>query len=103
MWERLWSVALFDLRLSEKQFFRMTLRMLDALIQRSELEWERRELLFGIVATTTANYSAGMTAENMKEPHDFMPSQLRKKHHEGTERLRGKIRELNKQTRKLKG
>ncbi len=70
----LWSTALIDFGLSESQFFALTPRQYHALVKRKERDIEHRELLAGIVASTTANFSMG-APERALSPRDFMPSQ----------------------------
>jgi hypothetical protein len=95
VWERLWSTAIYDLRITEEQFFDMTLGMFDLLIERQEMEWERRELLNGILASTVANYAPGLAKNDYREAGDFMPSALRKREKKGgLGRLRNQIRQI---------
>lgn len=56
-WLSAWSMARFDLRLTSDEWLDMTPRQLHALKQRQLAQWQREELLVGIVASTTANFS----------------------------------------------
>jgi hypothetical protein len=56
-WLNAWSMARFDLRLGSDEWLDMTPRQLYALKQRQLAQWRREELLVGIVAATTANFS----------------------------------------------
>lgn len=67
----------------------MTLRMFNTLAVRFEQEWERRELLNGIVASTVANYSM---AGDDRAPIEFMPSQQHKRKEYDAQRMRNKMR-----------
>lgn len=67
-------MARFDLRLSSDEFFALTPRQLDALIQRHERQTQGREFLFAQLCSCIVNFS--MTApEKRVKPADFMPSQ----------------------------
>lgn len=73
-WLRLWSVARYDLRLSDRQFYALTPRQLDALLKRRERETAEREFLFGQLASCVVNFGFCQPKEPAK-PSDFMPSQ----------------------------
>lgn len=73
-WQRLWSLALYDLRLSTDDFYALTIGQLDALIRRHERSTREREFLFGQLASVYVNFSMA----HPKEPvhaRDFMPSE----------------------------
>jgi len=77
-WQRLWSLALYDLRLSTNDdFYALTIGQLDALIRRHERAIHEREFLFGQLASVYVNFSMA----HPKEPvhaRDFMPSEWAK-------------------------
>ena len=75
-WERLWSLARYDLRLSTEEFYAMTVGQLDALIRRRERDIQEREFLFGQLASCTVNFSMGRPKDPV-QPRDFMPSEWR--------------------------
>lgn len=52
-----WSIARHDLKLSDDEWLDMTPRMLHALRKRQIEQMQREELLVGIIASTTANFS----------------------------------------------
>lgn len=56
-WLGAWSMARFDLHLTADEWLDMTPRQLHALKERQLAQWRREELLVGIVASTTANFS----------------------------------------------
>jgi hypothetical protein len=52
-----WSIARYELRLSDDEWLEMTPRMLHALRKRQLEQLQREELLVGIIASTSANFS----------------------------------------------
>jgi hypothetical protein len=52
-----WSIARQELRLSDDEWLEMTPRMLHALRKRQIERLQREELLVGIIASTSANFS----------------------------------------------
>jgi hypothetical protein len=52
-----WSIARYELRLSDDEWLEMTPRMLHALRKRQIEQLQREELLVGIIASTSANFS----------------------------------------------
>jgi hypothetical protein len=56
-WLHAWSMARYDLHLTADEWLDMTPRQLHALKRRQLAQWRREELLIGIVASTTANFS----------------------------------------------
>jgi hypothetical protein len=56
-WLNAWSMARYDLHLTADEWLDMTPRQLHALKERQLAQWRREELLVGIVASTTANFS----------------------------------------------
>lgn len=74
LWMQLWSVARYDLRLTDDEFYAMTPRQLDALLKRNKQAVEHEQLLAGIIASTTANHSLN-PPKTPCTPADFMPSQ----------------------------
>ena len=67
-----WALARFDLGMSEEAFWRSTPRMVYALIERWELEQERRDHRAGIVAATIANVNRRKNSKAYS-PADFVP------------------------------
>jgi hypothetical protein len=45
----LWSIGRFDLGLSEKEFWRLTLRKFDVLVKRFSVELERQDTRFAMI------------------------------------------------------
>jgi hypothetical protein len=74
----LWTEAIYDLRLTEEQFWSMTPRQLVWLRDRHKQEREYQELLMAIPTATLANHSFNPPKKPYK-PFDFMPSQVRAK------------------------
>jgi hypothetical protein len=70
---RLWSVARFDLRLTDAQFFELSPRQFHALTLRRKAEIDHAELLAGIVAACVVNHSMS-PPKTPARPIDFMPS-----------------------------
>jgi hypothetical protein len=56
-WLEAWSIARQELRLSDDEWLEMTPRMLYALRKRQIEQLQREELLVGILASTSANFS----------------------------------------------
>jgi hypothetical protein len=52
-----WSIARQDLKLSDEEWLEMTPKMLHELRKRQIVQFQREELLVGIIASTTANTS----------------------------------------------
>ena len=74
---RLWSVARYDLRLSNEDFYGLTPRQLDALIKRRERETQDREFLFAQLTAYTINFSMARPKAPVKIS-DLMPSEWAK-------------------------
>jgi hypothetical protein len=70
-----WSVARFDLGLTEDEFFSLTERQLHALIARFKAKNEKAELLFGIQTAVLANHSFS-PPKKAYQAFDFMPSKV---------------------------
>lgn len=66
-----WSIARYELRLSDDEWLEMTPRMLHALRLRQIEQMQREELLVGIIASTTANTSF-CAPEKPFTPESFM-------------------------------
>jgi hypothetical protein len=66
-----WSIARYELRLSDDEWLEMTPRMLHALRLRQIEQMQREELLVGIISATSANFSF-CRPENPMSPEDFM-------------------------------
>lgn len=78
-WPGLWAIGRYDLRLTDDEFWSYTLREVFLLIDRWEADRKHRELLAGIVASTTANCNRDPNKGKPFTPEDFMPSGHRKK------------------------
>jgi hypothetical protein len=70
-WMEAWSIARQDLRLGDDEWLEMTPRMLHALRKRQIEQMQREELLVGILASTTANFSF-CAPEKPLHPEIFM-------------------------------
>jgi hypothetical protein len=68
----------YDLRLSEEEFWELTPRKFHVLLKRRELDIQHTELLHGINASVSANFSMA-SPKTPTKPSDFMPSQWGKK------------------------
>jgi hypothetical protein len=66
------------LGLTDDEFFRLTPRQFHILLNRHKEVIEHQELLAGIVACVTANFSMGRP-DPPREPQDYMPSQWAQK------------------------
>jgi hypothetical protein len=78
LWLHFWSVACYDLKLSDDAFYALTPRKLDALLKRHKSSLQSTELLYAQIAS--AVYNTGFRAtEKPTSPLDFMPSQWAKK------------------------
>lgn len=71
-WLDLWANARYDLHLSEAEFWHLTGRQLSALSRRRRQHDDREQILVGILASTTANFSMCHPKEPLT-PADFMP------------------------------
>jgi hypothetical protein len=77
LWLRFWALARYDLRLSDDEFWDMTPRQLDALLNRHQLATASREFLFAQVTSWVANTGFRSVAKPTKAT-DFMPSEWAK-------------------------
>ncbi len=66
-----WAIARYDLELTDEEWLEMTPRQLQALRSRHLHAQQREELLMGIVASTTANFSF-CRPERPLTPEQFM-------------------------------
>lgn len=68
----LWAIARFDLKLTTKEFGRLTPKLFDLLLKRKEVadkqEWRRA----GVIAAAVVNFSM-CHPEKMVSPEDFVP------------------------------
>lgn len=69
----MWSAARYDLGLSEAEFWKLTGKQLSHLIRRHKGSQDRQQLLVGLLASVTANYSMCRPKEPLV-PADFMPN-----------------------------
>jgi hypothetical protein len=76
-WQRLWSLAVYDLRLTTAEFYDLTVGQLDALIRRRERDIEEREFMPAQIAACVVNFSMGRPKEPVSTK-DFMPSEWAK-------------------------
>ena len=72
-------MARFHLRLSDGEFFALTPRQLQLLLERHRDGTRHQELLAGIVAATVANHSFA-PPKQAAAPGDFMPSEWQRRH-----------------------
>lgn len=66
-------MAIYDLRLTPKQFYRLTPRQFHLLVRRHNYATEHRELLHGMISSAVINFSMSAPKQPTK-PQDFMPS-----------------------------
>jgi hypothetical protein len=69
-----WSVARYDLGLSDDDFYALTPRQLDALLKRKKVETSANEFMFAQLTSWVAN-TGFRTAEKPTAARDFMPSE----------------------------
>lgn len=69
----LWSVARYDLQLSDDAFYAMTPRQFHALLARNKEERLHRELLVGIATSSIVNHSF-CSPKKPHAPKVYMPS-----------------------------
>ena len=77
-WERLWSLARYDLGLSTEEFYDLTSGQLDALMRRREREIEESEFMSAQIAACVVNFSMSRP-EKAVSTVEFMPSHFRRK------------------------
>jgi hypothetical protein len=75
-WQRLWSLAVYDLRLSTEQFYSLTVGQLDALLRRREREIQEAEFMPAQLTACVVNFSMARPKESLSAK-DFMPSAWR--------------------------
>ena len=71
----MWTEAIYDLRLTEEQFYALTPRQFVWLRERHKQEREYQELLMAIPVSTLANHSMAAPKKAYK-PYDFMPCKI---------------------------
>ena|ERR1700739_3208643 len=92
-WLQLWSIAIYDFKLTPEQFYSFTPRQLDALIKRKELADRMNEFLFGQLTAAVVNFSMAHPKESLSA-QDFMPSEFGKpKPHPKRVRITKKVRD----------
>lgn len=57
LWEHLWAVARYDLRISEAEFWKLTPRALEALLARNKEALYREQTLLAILRRDLINFS----------------------------------------------
>jgi hypothetical protein len=77
-WLDLWSFGRFSLKLSETEFWHLTLLELDALIQRYKEEQDWLNLRPALICSTLANIHRDPKKSKIYKPLDFMP-EIRKR------------------------
>lgn len=70
----LWSIAIYDLGLSEEQFYSCTLKQIKALIKRKELAVSHGEYMLAQLTSYVINFSGASAPKNPTTPQQFMPS-----------------------------
>lgn len=70
----MWSFALFDLHLTNEEFYSLTPLQYDALVKRHRRKVESDEFLFAQVTSWIAN-TGFRTTEKPTQAKEFMPSQ----------------------------
>ena len=73
----MWSFARYDLHLCESEFWQLTYREYDYLVRRHRRAEERQQMLTGILASITANFSMCPPKQPLK-PSDFLPTKRHK-------------------------
>lgn len=76
-WIELWAIARYDLELSEKEFWCLSIDQLDALLKRRNLELERQDFHAAMVCSTMANIFRNKKSRPY-QPTDFIPNAKRK-------------------------
>jgi hypothetical protein len=75
-WQRLWSLAVYDLRMSTEQFYALTVGQLDSLLRRREREIQEAEFMPAQLTACVVNFSMVHPKESLSAK-DFMPSAWR--------------------------
>lgn len=73
----MWSIARYDLGLSDVEFYSLTPRQFDALVKRRERDVVTTEFLFAQLTAAVVNFSTCRPKETV-HPRDFMPSEFGK-------------------------
>ena len=74
-WLDVWAIARYDLNLTDEQWLDMTPRMFRALQEARIKQFQREEMLVGIVAATIENFSMA-APKKPASPADFMMNKL---------------------------
>ena len=72
----LWAYAIYDLRLSDAQFWRLTLFEFNLLSKRHNAEIKRQQYQTGLICAVIANSNRGKG--KALKPEDFMPKEKKR-------------------------
>jgi hypothetical protein len=76
MWAEMWAVARYDLRLSEKEFWGLTLKKFNCLLSRYFNFIERQDFHAGLICAVLANIHRDPKTKSFT-PQDFMPGKTK--------------------------
>lgn len=76
-WLQLWALVRYDLKLSEKEFWELSVDQLEALVARRNLELERQDYHAALICWVLANIHRG-PKQKPYQITDFMPNAKRK-------------------------
>ncbi len=85
-WLELWAVARYDLRLSEDDFWNMSIDEFQALLRHHNLELERQDYHAALICWTLANIFRSDKSRSYKVS-DFMPGKPKQKRKQSTEEM----------------
>jgi hypothetical protein len=84
-WSELWAIGIYDLGLDDDQFWRLTIRQFNKLVERHK-ENKRAELFnSALICSVIANVNRGKGKPF--QPSDFMPKENKKKAKMTTEQM----------------
>lgn len=75
-WSELWSIGIYDLRLNDEQFWRLTIKQFNKLVERHKQN-KRAELFnSALICSVIANVNRGKGKPF--QPSDFMPKEKKR-------------------------
>lgn len=89
----MWSVGVYDLGLTDAQFWRLSLREFFYLMKRHNAEQERRDLRAALICSVIANVNRDPKKGKSYQPKDFMP---KKRQQQTPEQMLQTVKALNR-------
>lgn len=91
----IWAVGRYDLRLSEQEFWNLTLKQFNALLERHRINFEWQNYRPALICAILANIYRDKKSKAFT-PQDFMPKTKLKEKRQTTEEMINIVKLLNK-------